>query len=110
MNHCHISQFNQMRVETAEQLLLDCCHCPSWAQTVCQGRPYSDLSVLLQNANKCWQQVNEEDLLTAFKGHALIGDVSSLSKQHSSSKAWGMQEQSQASGAAASVQRQLGGL
>ena len=103
--HAKLEDFNSASAETATELLLSCCSCPSWAAALQCARPYADLSHLSANASRIWRQSSEADILSCFRGHAQIGG--NLDSKDQTSKAWGAQEQSGATSAEAEVKQQL---
>jgi len=56
-------------------------------------RPYVDAAALFHHADHNWSRLEEHDLLEAFAGHPKIGDIESLQKKYSASKALAENEQ-----------------
>lgn len=74
----NIEQFNGLSTPECIRLLLDCCYCTNWAETVVGGRPYSNIEALTQQMGQAWAEANEHDVIQAFSHHPKIGDVSAL--------------------------------
>ena len=73
-----LDDFNNLADTEAEATLMTCCHCPAWAAQTAAGRPFTNLTTLLQAAAQAWEEVDEAGRLEAFAAHPLIGDVELL--------------------------------
>lgn len=51
-----------------------------------ESRPYQNLEQLLRVADRNWDNLQENDYLQAFEGHAKIGDVNSLQAKYASTE------------------------
>lgn len=104
------TRFNQLSEPQARALLLDCCHCESWADALVKKRPFSSLSeiqecgaqLFLELGAGCWEE--------AFRGHPRIGDVSSLRERYSSTRSVAENEQGGMQGASEDTIQKLARL
>ncbi len=78
-----IATFNGLAPEETYDMLMACCHCHRWAETVTSTRPFDDYDTLLNSAQDTWATMQESDYLEAFGHHAKIGDVSALKDKFS---------------------------
>lgn len=76
-----LDHFNQLSRRAAVDLLLEICHCASWAQQMAAARPFAALASLRQCAADLWAACGEAEQLEAFRGHARIGDVNAIRKK-----------------------------
>ncbi len=78
-----IASFNRLTTEAAYDMLMACCHCHRWAQTVTSKRPFEAYDTLLNSALDTWATMQEPEWLEAFGHHAKIGDVNALKDKFS---------------------------
>jgi 2-oxo-4-hydroxy-4-carboxy-5-ureidoimidazoline decarboxylase len=99
-----LARFHALGAEEAEQALMACCSCASWARTVAAGRPYSDraalqLAAMAALGTLSWAQVSQ-----ALDAHPRIGERAGLGGVEA---AWSRQEQSAMDTANASMRHEL---
>jgi OHCU decarboxylase len=85
-----LAWFNGLPRPEAEHRLEECCGSRAWASAVAAGRPYADLSSLLETADAVWRSVSRSDWLEAFAAHPRIGESggrSPDSSEHEQSRA-----------------------
>lgn len=73
-----LPEFNQLDLSLKINMLHDCCHCQSWAETLANKAPFNNLESLIKQATELFSQATEQQILEAFKGHAKIGDIELL--------------------------------
>lgn len=93
------TRFNQLSEMEARALLLDCCHCESWAEDLARKRPFSTLSELQECGAQLFLEKGEACWLEAFLGHPKIGDASSLRRKYQSTADTAKEEQGGVRGA-----------
>lgn len=98
-----IADFNALSDADAATTLHGVCHSRKWVVRMLAERPFADLALMLQRAATHWTNIDESDLLEAFKGHARIGDMDKLRDKYSRAHA----EQGQVAQADESVLRAL---
>ncbi len=101
------TRFNQLSESEALALLLDCCHCESWAEELVRKRPFSTLLELQECGAQLFLEKGEACWLEAFSGHPKIGDASSLQKKYQSTAETAKGEQSGVRGAAGATLERL---
>lgn len=97
-----LAAFNTMRDDEVIEALLACCSSWTWAQHIRDGRPYAEMSELLDAAGDALEAMSEDDLDEALAGHPRIGE-----RTASTHSAWSSQEQAGVAGAADQVQAEL---
>jgi 2-oxo-4-hydroxy-4-carboxy-5-ureidoimidazoline decarboxylase len=68
------TEFNGLPVEEAERRLLGCFASARWAREVAEGRPYLDVSEVLDAAERAWTDLTPADWDEALSGHPRIGE------------------------------------
>ena len=89
-----LAEFNQLPVNRAEALLLDCCGAPRWARQMAAARPFTDVTALLRQAEQIWWSLTEQDWHAAFAAHPAIGARQAAPTQQLQSANWSHAEQS----------------
>ncbi len=89
-----IFDLNGSSEKEAYAMLWRCCASENWTQKMLAQRPFEQESDLFQKAEQIWFALDQSDWLEAFEGHPQIGDLASLKKKFTPSKAWSQQEQS----------------
>ncbi|REJ82894.1 MAG: 2-oxo-4-hydroxy-4-carboxy-5-ureidoimidazoline decarboxylase [Bacteroidetes bacterium] len=89
-----ISEFNSKNEEQIREELSRCCGSRNWVNCMLSSRPFNGLDQMLEIADKCWEQTNEEDWLESFHHHPKIGDIESLAKKFASTSNMAGDEQS----------------
>ena len=84
-------EFNNIDQNERCRLLMSCCFCSRWANRLSADEPFLSIQDLIEKASRCWSEMSEADILEAFSGHPIIGDVKDLEKKYGSSP---MEEQS----------------
>jgi OHCU decarboxylase len=69
-----LARFNEVSPEEAMRLLYGCFAHHGWAAKVVGGRPYADLTDLLESADAAWSELAPADWLAAFAAHPRIGE------------------------------------
>jgi allantoicase len=60
--------------EAAARELLACCGSARWSAEMARARPFSDLSGLLEAADRIWDRLDPADREEAFQAHPAIGE------------------------------------
>jgi OHCU decarboxylase len=66
--------FNVLPADQAEDLLYACFANKAWATRLTAGRPYRDLSGLMEAADSAWSELSDADWVGAFAAHPRIGE------------------------------------
>lgn len=88
-----LDSLNEMPVDEAEALFLDCCGSPGWARAMTEARPFEDAGSLLSHAERVWWDLKPEDWLEAFAAHPKIGAKKAAPAQAERSADWSKGEQ-----------------
>ncbi|CAN5432772.1 2-oxo-4-hydroxy-4-carboxy-5-ureidoimidazoline decarboxylase [soil metagenome] len=102
-----LEELNNAAKETAETALLSCCGSRRWANKMAEVRPFADVSVLLEQAEEIWQNLDAQDWLEAFAAHPKIGAKKAVPHQTVQSADWSKSEQSGTKNAAEVVRTEL---
>ena len=102
-----LEELNNAPQETANSTLLSCCGSHRWANKMAVARPFADVSALLDQAEKIWQNLDAQDWLEAFAAHPKIGAKKAASHQTAQSADWSKSEQSGTENADDSVRNEL---
>lgn len=89
-----IEALNAMSVVQAEVWFNNTCTASRWCKLMASNRPYINSTQLEEAAISCWSKMKTDDLLEAFAGHPMIGDIDSLRAKYASTKAIAANEQS----------------
>lgn len=92
-----IRQINQLDIDRATHLFMQCCTSQRWIKKMVTGRPYHNFADLSYSADQFWSQMTEQDYLQAFEGHPKIGDINSLHAKYANTKELAFGEQAGAS-------------
>jgi 5-hydroxyisourate hydrolase/2-oxo-4-hydroxy-4-carboxy-5-ureidoimidazoline decarboxylase len=88
------SEFNRLTDKEKQQQLFSCCSSGKWVRELIKSLPFSSYKELQSAAGDAWfTSCSEEDYLTAFSHHPMIGDLDSLKEKFSSSQEFTSQEQ-----------------
>lgn len=90
--------------------LLLCCSSHTWLELMCAEAPFADEAALLAAARRAAARMVEADWIEAFRGHPMIGDVTSLGEAYRASKRWASAEQAGVQAADGEVLEQLARL
>jgi OHCU decarboxylase len=69
-----LNEFNRLSSDDAKRRLYACFASQKWALRVAGGRPYADLSALLEAAEQAWSELAPSDWTAALAGHPRIGE------------------------------------
>jgi len=100
-----LAEFNALPSAQAQSLLMDCCGCTHWAETVSSRRPYESADALHKAADAIWWKLERADWLEAFSHHPQIGDKPASGSQ--SARQWAAGEQAGARAAGEDVKAQM---
>ena len=89
-----LEQLNQAAKKTAKSNFLNCCGSQTWARMMTEARPFADVSALIKQAGRIWQNLEPEHWLEAFAAHPKIGAHKAAPKQQAQSADWSRGEQS----------------
>lgn len=103
----NLDELNALPREQAEARFRDCCAAEPWVQGMVDNRPYASRDQLLEQSQRLWPTLTEQDWLQAFEAHPKIGDVDSLRKKYASTKALASGEQAGARQAPEAVLQRL---
>ena len=88
---------NALAPEDAHAALLKCCASLKWATAMVNARPFATDVALLEEADRIWFSLDQQDWLEAFAGHPRIGDRAKA--ENASTAKWSSQEQAGMGGA-----------
>jgi 2-oxo-4-hydroxy-4-carboxy-5-ureidoimidazoline decarboxylase len=88
-----LKALNNLQQSLAINWFSQCCAAPNWCLAMAQARPFSDKNALKQAAIEYWENSSEQDILTAFEAHPMIGDVNSLREKYAATKNMASNEQ-----------------
>jgi 2-oxo-4-hydroxy-4-carboxy-5-ureidoimidazoline decarboxylase len=86
-----LDELNAAPDDAVTPLLLACCDVPAWAAAVRDGRPYADVSTVLDAADNAARRFSAEDVERALAAHPRIGERPAGTGTEA---AWSRQEQS----------------
>lgn len=98
-----IETLNQLESRAAYEWFYQTCSSENWCQKMVSLRPYQDINAIKDAAQAQWEVLERDDLLEAFAGHPMIGDLSSLKAKFSQTKAMASNEQASTAQADESV-------
>lgn len=102
-----LEKLNSLSIEQAEDWFLKTCTARPWCSMMVAGRPYSSIEQLNVQAEEHWLEMTNDDLLEAFSGHPMIGNVETLKAKYANTKAIAAGEQSGMDGANEAIYEQL---
>lgn len=88
-----IDTLNHFSLSEAQQWFSHCCAAPKWYEGMVKARPFTDVEQIKQVAQGLWLECSEQDFLSAFEAHPMIGNVSSLRAKYAATKAIASNEQ-----------------
>ncbi len=100
-----LAEFNALRPEHAETVLVDCCSSTLWAKQMAAQRPFAGMNALVEAADSIWQNLGRDAWLEAFSKHPQIGEKPSTGSQ--SHRRWAEGEQTGARVASGGVKGRL---
>jgi OHCU decarboxylase len=104
---CALEHLNSLLPDEAEHEFLKCCGSKRWARAMTVVRPFADVDLLLEEADRIWWSLSEEDCLEAFRAHPKIGEQKAAAVQAEQARSWSAQEQSGVQDAAAETKAAL---
>ena len=69
-----LTWFNQLPARAAQQMLLDCCAAPGWAEHMAAARPYASAEDAIKRSSAIVAALSAADLAEALAGHPRIGE------------------------------------
>jgi OHCU decarboxylase len=94
-----LERLNSLPAEAASTELVNCCGSRRWAEQLSEHRPFVDLAALLEQADRIWWSLDQEDWLEAFRSHPKIGERKTNVAAAARSRKWSEGEQAGARGA-----------
>lgn len=88
-----LEHLNSLAPIAAEKWFESCCTASRWRQMMAENRPYRDIKTLKKQACSAWDEMLEQDILEAFSGHPMIGDIDSLRAKYANTKSMAQGEQ-----------------
>ena len=88
-----IEALNSLPLKQAEDWFARTCTAKRWCSMMVAHRPYTSIEQLKAEAEKHWLEMTNDDLLEAFSGHPMIGNVESLKAKYANTKAIAADEQ-----------------
>lgn len=85
-----LDRLNAMPDDEAEALLVGLCASPAWARALVVGRPYADVTTLLESARVVWDRAGPEEWRLAFAGHPRIGEQGGQAPERSAREQSGL--------------------
>lgn len=89
-----LDQLNSLVPKQAEAEFLKCCGARKWALEMAKTRPFHSFENLLNEADRVFAQLDQEDWLEAFRAHPKIGEKKAAVAQTSQAQQWSAGEQS----------------
>ena len=89
-----IEQLNALTQAQAEDWFSATNTAKHWCRLMTNARPFKSLKQLKRKAIDEWAKMDVDDLLEAFAGHPMIGDIDSLRAKYEHTKALASDEQS----------------
>ncbi|WP_416307975.1 2-oxo-4-hydroxy-4-carboxy-5-ureidoimidazoline decarboxylase [Neptunicella sp. SCSIO 80796] len=105
-----IEQLNTLPGSDATDWFMQSCAAQNWCEQMVNGRPYADISRLMERAEQYWLNAAKQDYLEAFSAHPMIGDLSSLQAKYTNTQTMAGAEQSGTAGADPKVLAELAEL
>jgi 2-oxo-4-hydroxy-4-carboxy-5-ureidoimidazoline decarboxylase len=69
-----LTWFNELPSRAAQQMLLECCSAPRWAELMAAARPYSSLEGAVRQSSVIVATLTVAELTEALAGHPRIGE------------------------------------
>lgn len=88
-----IRDLNSLPFDDALDWFMQTCTSSRWSTLMVQARPYTSINNIERIAVRQWEKMQDADLLEAFKGHPMIGDISSLRAKFAHTKSMASVEQ-----------------
>ena len=89
----NLDNFNKLNLGDATYLLLQACHCGTWAQQVLEYRPFYSFEQLILKSSEIFLSLNNRCWLEAFQAHPKIGSIESLKEKFKSTSVMAKSEQ-----------------
>lgn len=98
-----LNQLNTLNETDATQWFMQTCAATRWATLMANARPYASIANIETTAKNNWQTMQAPDILEAFQGHPMIGDMGSLRAKFANTKAMASNEQAGTASASEAV-------
>jgi 2-oxo-4-hydroxy-4-carboxy-5-ureidoimidazoline decarboxylase len=102
-----VAAFDALPPHEAGPMLETCCGSSAWVNGMLIRRPFTTLTVLLQQADQLWWDLTPDDWREAFDHHPRICESTAAVAQGKSARAWSADEQRGASSADDDTRRAL---
>jgi 2-oxo-4-hydroxy-4-carboxy-5-ureidoimidazoline decarboxylase len=102
-----ISDLNTLSFDDATAWFMQTCSSVAWATLMAKTRPFATIHAIERQALRHWQKMQTTDFIEAFKGHPMIGDISSLRAKFIQTKALASSEQAGTASASEEVLKSL---
>ena len=102
-----IDELNRLDAHALREALGRCCGATAWVGKMLGVFPVESKAILLEEAEKVWDDCEEADWREAFGHHPRIGDLDSLKKKFALTGQWAEGEQSGAKEATGEVLKEL---
>ncbi len=102
-----LEQLNSITAQGAYQWFETTCSASAWCRQMTALRPFKTIESVKETAIKVWATMGADDLLEAFEGHPMIGDVNSLRAKYANTQATAASEQQGAQQASEETLQQL---
>lgn len=90
----NLQQLNTLPNEQAFEWFYQTCSASCWCEQMVLNRPYETFNDILSIGHQLWSNMQESDLLEAFAGHPMIGDIKSLKEKYAATANLAANEQS----------------
>jgi len=107
MSKVNCSFFNELDLNQAKGIFLQCCGSRLWVDAVCKELPFADATHLHRAIDSAFNSMNRSDWLEAYAHHPMIGDVKSIKERFASTAHLAGNEQAGAVGAPEQVYSEL---
>lgn len=89
----NIATLNAFSKEEAHRWFSSSCTANRWCELMVKSRPFESITDVVNKAEYFWSKMEKDDVLEAFSGHPMIGDVSSLKAKYAYTSSLAASEQ-----------------
>ncbi len=89
----NLQRLNLLPANEGESELRKCCGSKAWARQVAALRPYTSVDELIDQAERVWWALGQQDWLEAFHSHPKIGEKKPAAETAVTAQQWSAQEQ-----------------
>lgn len=89
-----IEELNCLSIEKRKEIFSKCCGAERWINVISKKDNFQNSEELLNEAERTWYELDENDWLEAFRHHPKIGDINSLKEKYASTRHLAFDEQS----------------